>query len=466
MQQQYLHLRPSSRLPRWRLLVRVTVCLLLVAHFYKNQQLQLKKGLHDAKDHTKIIPYTTTKTEEEEVNKFYAWGDPNGINITSLLSYYKWLTIEGIHNERWSFDNMPLVPVSISKDHTKMEGGQFIVKISRAAFWKIPNAVVLWNMRAVPFLNFIVETLNRPIDKHRQPPRRDATRLLQLLDQGYDIPFLMDFGDVPSCGDRVFNRSSIVSPQHYKLFNLQLPIFGMCRQRECNYSFPLPTYWGLIHSKISSDEWDNYFQNSALLYPWESKINAAVWRGATTGSQWFPGRAWLVEQTVKAPSVIDAQFVTPKLGKYKMSFQDFQRYKAVVDIDGNGWSGRFHGLLCMNSVALKIRPRFLDYNAVQLKEWTHYIPYDANLNISFPDFVNDVLRNENDAKLRHIVSNAQAWCREHMSRTSIQDDLLDIFASYVAELDKKDASWETKWMFPIDLLDAVSFSFGVEGALY
>lgn len=458
MQQQYLH-PCSRRLPPWRLLVRVTVCLLLVAHFYKNQRdnFNYNAGIasHDAKSEIQKLFPIATETEEEEVNKFYEWEDPAGINITSLLSYYTWLTLEGIHHEKWSFDNMPLVPVWISKDN-KMKGGKFIVKISRAAYNKIPNAAHLWNMRAVPLLNFIVETLNRPMDMHRQPPRRDVTRLFQLLDRGYDIPFLMDFGDVPSCGDRAFHRSSIVSPQH-KLFNLQLPIFGMCRQRECNYSFPLPTYSGLIHSKISSDEWDNYFQNSTLLYPWESKIDAIVWRGAATGSQWFPGRAWLVEQTVKAPSVIDAQFVL-KGGKYKMSFQDFQRYKAVIDIDGNGWSGRFHGLLCMNSVALKIRPLFLDYNAAQLKEWTHYIPYDANLNISFSDFVKNVLRNENDAKLRHIISNAQVWCREHMSRTSIQDDLLDIFASYVAELDKNDSSWETKWMSSFDqVLDALTF---------
>ncbi len=305
-------------------------------------------------------------------------------------------------------------------------------------------------------LNFMVATLNRPTNKHRKPPRHDVTRLFQLLEQGYDIPFLMDFGDIPSCGDNVFNRSSIVSPQH-KLFKLQVPIFAMCRPRTCNYSFPIPTYLGLIHSKISSDEWDNYFQNSALLYSWESKINAAVWRGGLTGLQWVPGRPWLVQQTLSAPSVINAQFVTKSSTKYKMPFGDYQRYKAVIDIDGNGWSGRFLGLLCMNSVVLKIRSRFLDYNAAQLKEWTHYIPYDPETDVNVPDFMKDVLRNENEANLRRIVSNAHVWCREHMSRTSIQDDLLDIFASYVAELDKNDASWEQKWMSSFaDILDAHS----------
>ncbi len=167
MLQQSLH--PSrSRLPRWQLLVRVTVCLLLVADFYKNQQhttstiagIASRMMLKITKEHSQIIPYTATKTEEKErkFNKFYEWGDPDGINISSLLSYYEWITVEGIHREKWSFDNMPLVPVWISKDR-KMKGGQFIVKISSAAYYKIPDARYLWNMRAVPFLNFIVETL-------------------------------------------------------------------------------------------------------------------------------------------------------------------------------------------------------------------------------------------------------------------------------------------------------------------
>ena len=133
----------------------------------------------------------------------------------------------------------------------------------------------------------------------------------------------------------------------------------------------------------------------------------------------------------------------------------------IIDIDGNGWSGRFLRLLCMNSVTVKIRPRFLDYNSIQLKPWTHYIPYDPEVvsnninNFSFPDFIKHILVDESDQKLRNIISNAHSWCREHMSYPSIQDDLLDIFASYVGELDKNDTSWETKWMPSFDsYLDA------------
>ena len=458
---------PLSRLSR--LTVRATVFLLFVSHFYYHKQAQIlippkskakAREPAKAKDHSGNLFVLPQKTPEEKVNKFYAWGDPNGINITSLLAYYEWLALEGIKKENWSFDNYPLVPVWISKDtHSK----RFIVKTSMASFRKIPNANFLWRDRAVPMLNFMVDALNRPTNNHskRKPPRHDTTKLFQLLEQAYDIPFLVDFGDVPSCGNNVFSTSSIVSPGH-NLYNIQLPLFGMCRPRTCNYSFPLPTYLGLRLSKIGTNEWDNYFQNSDSLYPWKNKTKAGVWRGTTSGLNWTPNRAWLVEQGAQAPSVIDAEFATTK--NTRIPFQDFQNFKAVIDMDGNGWSGRFLGLLCMNSVTLKIRPQFFDYNAAQLKEWTHYIPYDPKAfsdgihNVSFPDFVENILKDENDAVLRKIVSNARVWCREHMSLLSIQDDLLDIFASFVAELDKNDASWEHKWMSSFsDIFDTQTF---------
>ena len=395
---------------------------------------------------------------QNKMNKFYAWDNPNGINIDSLLSYYEWLAFEGIRKEKWSYECWPIVPIWLRRDN---QSGRVVVKISMAAYNKIPNARGgLWGDRVTPMLNFMVETLNRPVRTRRHSPRRDVTRLFQLLEQGYDIPFLMDFGDVAICGNNVFNSSSIVHPQH-KLFNLQVPIFAMCRQRDCQYSFPVPTYLGLRHSKNSPGEWDRYFLNSSSLYPWENKINSAGWRGSGTGPWRKPGRAWLVEQTPLAPSIIDAHFASKEK---RISFEDFQTYKVIIDIDGNGWSGRFLRLLCMNSIVVKIRPRFFDYNSEQLKEWTHYIPYNpeaspSNIyNSSFPDFIKHTLVDESDQKLRNIVSNANSWCREHMSYPSIQDDLLDIFALYVGELDKNDASWETKWRPSFDLvLDAKTF---------
>jgi hypothetical protein len=39
--------------------------------------------------------------------------------------------------------------------------------------------------------------------------------------------------------------------------------------------------------------------------------------------------------------------------------EKFQQYAAILDIDGNSWSSRFCGLLCYNSVVLKVDPEYV-----------------------------------------------------------------------------------------------------------
>ena len=54
--------------------------------------------------------------------------------------------------------------------------------------------------------------------------------------------------------------------------------------------------------------------------------------------------------------------------------ENFQNYKAVLDVDGNSWSERFARLLCMNSVVVKVEPEFVDYFFTDVKPWVHYVP--------------------------------------------------------------------------------------------
>lgn len=57
----------------------------------------------------------------------------------------------------------------------------------------------------------------------------------------------------------------------------------------------------------------------------------------------------------------------------KMTFEDGNEYKYIMDVDGNGWSGRFHRLLSSNSAVLKstIMP---EWYQERIMPWVHYIP--------------------------------------------------------------------------------------------
>jgi len=174
----------------------------------------------------------------------------------------------------------------------------------------------------------------------------------------------------------------------------------------CN-AISMPSYetWRYHHTthQVSSD-WESTFITNEYHYPWNTKINKAIWRGSTTyeGSQY--GNAELKDtprgklvQIASSTSLIDAGFtkINQKFSKQKNELKDqfnivtrlhptdMMKYKgmfsvslllvclstclmptylfdasilvAVIDIDGNNWSSRFGTLLCSNSVVIKVR---------------------------------------------------------------------------------------------------------------
>ncbi len=53
--------------------------------------------------------------------------------------------------------------------------------------------------------------------------------------------------------------------------------------------------------------------------------------------------------------------VKPATQRSKMDQDDFMKYKAILDIDGNAWSARLGKLLCFYSVVIKVEPTYVGY---------------------------------------------------------------------------------------------------------
>lgn len=123
----------------------------------------------------------------------------------------------------------------------------------------------------------------------------------------------------------------------------------------------------------------------------------------------------------------------------------FQKYKAILDIDGNSWSSRFGLLLCYNSVILKVDPEYVDYfHFKYLKPWIHYVPVNGDLS-DLTKQARYVLDRNHSAVVQTIISNANAWCRQHMVHDAVAKDLLDIWEAYVGLLDIGNPLWQEVW---------------------
>ena len=212
--------------------------------------------------------------------------------------------------------------------------------------------------------------------------------------------------------------------------------------QDCNYSLPIPTY-SLIEF-VQSKNWTQIFSKQDSDYPWDSKIPQAVWRGSNNG-HW---RSIMLNITkalngsLVNQTLFNVRKARPKT-KHAIPFRDFQKYAAIIDIDGNSWSERFGKLLCMNSVVLKVHPEFVDYFYPTLQPWQHYIPVSTleqlwNTTLWVLDPANKLL-------VRRIVSEAQDWCHHFMNYNHLIQHLLEILDWYVQELDKADPNWQNLW---------------------
>lgn len=290
---------------------------------------------------------------------------------------------------------------------------------------------------------------NIPSNQHRQIL---DLRLHQLIHEPF--PFYFIWGDFRACQGKTF--------PFFTFPTFAQPFPG----EECS-PLGIPTYGQWKKYKHIRDDaanhWDHIFINREEKYHWNTKINKAVWRGSTTGdaTNWrdLP-RSKLVQYSLDYPSILDAAFVgvvqRDKTEKKEIAssgfvqsaipFEDFQNYKAIIDIDGNSWSSRFGDLLCTNSVVIKVEPRWVDYFYSELQPWIHYVPVNGNMS-NLVEMVRLVMSEDRQTEMQQITQRANEWCRSKLNARQMIVDMAWILIYYVELLMKEDvhSGMFTQW---------------------
>jgi hypothetical protein len=123
---------------------------------------------------------------------------------------------------------------------------------------------------------------------------------------------------------------------------------------------------------------------------------------------------------------------------------EFQRYLAILDMDGNSWSSRFGTLLCFNSVTVKVEPLYVDYFYYDLKPWEHYVPIKADFS-DLEENMNFIMDPKNERQVKNIIATANNWCAQRFVFDELAKDMLDIWEAYIQKLDAHDPKWVEKW---------------------
>jgi hypothetical protein len=321
----------------------------------------------------------------------------------------------------------------------------------------IQNGKALYSQRKEEMLEMgrwkgFSQVLVRALELAKRRQDKDP-RIKAVATQEY--PLILNPSDFTPCNDITGDK---------------IPIFGWDTLASCEYSWPIPDY-KIFDTAQSAKKWDRDFASWERDYPWASKLRKAVWRGTMNGGSvkdWreMP-RAKLVQRSLDDRNrTIDAAFAQhSNLGQLdakrreqeeqatnasmtvpRMSERGYMKYRAILDTDGNAWSGRFGPIMCYNSVVIKIESEvgFMAYYERELKPWEHYIPVHPNLT-DLESAVAFAVNDDNTDKLRTIIKNAQSWCRSKLTKDQLTEDMMWTLASYLELLNNNTDSWYEEW---------------------
>jgi len=346
----------------------------------------------------------------------------------------------------WKFDNNPNPKIILTQlyhvRHGKLYGWNPQQKLLRQHEF--------YNLRVRRYEQLIARSLSfAKYALANEEQRRIDPRVEELSTEPF--PFLFAWHDFVTCREEPYLTGIP--------FFAFLTFPSLNSEEKCT-PLATPTYeqWRKYQNIENSTHWDAVFQKQDEDYPWNHKIQKAVWRGAATGEKReYPNwndlpRTKLVKLAVENPAIMDARFtgfsnrnesekkeiINFGLMGSRMEMKDYQKYKAIIDIDGNSWSSRFADLLCMNSLVLKVKPRWMDYFFLELQPWVHYVPVHANMS-NLVEMVTKVTSDDQEIQqqMRQIVINANDWCRSKMTATQLSIDMIWIMISYL-QLLKKD----------------------------
>ncbi|GAA5987354.1 hypothetical protein JCM5350_005637 [Sporobolomyces pararoseus] len=116
-------------------------------------------------------------------------------------------------------------------------------------------------------------------------------------------------------------------------------------------------------------------------------------------------------------------------------------YKYVIDVDGNGWSGRFHRLMSTNSLVLK-STIFPEWYSDMIQPWLHYVPISTDykdLWTVMAFFKGDQNgKGNHDHMAKEIAYNGKEWTEKHWRWVDMEIYMWRVLLEYARVMGRDD----------------------------
>lgn len=213
---------------------------------------------------------------------------------------------------------------------------------------------------------------------------------------------------------------------------------------------PLPTYeeWHRIMMHHGRRVCSRRQPHIPILFPWNTKYNAAVFRGSPTGIGTTPETNPRIRAHTMSPHpALDIGVSSTRLrrrvhsdgasdtdctgwtfppAKSFIPFIAQKKYKYIVHIEGNSAAFRLAEELGSGSCVLKVESRYRLWFECNLSAWEHYIPIRHDLS-NLKSTVEWCL--DHDDECKSIAENALRFYNTYLGETSMLDRLSELVQS-------------------------------------
>lgn len=198
--------------------------------------------------------------------------------------------------------------------------------------------------------------------------------------------------------------------------------------------------WSRISKNYYPDDCTNGYMQEVEIYPWEDKIEQAVFRGSATGcnmdesnirikaanlSKEYPeyidaGITSLnrkIKKNIGKPlSVIDPQVIKNRTGFMKLD--EKKKYKYILNLEGHVSAFRLGFEFSLGSVILLPESKYYLWFSFLLKPYEHYIPIKSDLS----DLIEKIKWcKESDKECKRIAENGVKFYNKYLTREGVFD---------------------------------------------
>jgi len=240
---------------------------------------------------------------------------------------------------------------------------------------------------------------------------------------------------------------------------LNIPCFSITREsKKAVYNIPIPmgNDRGIERScGTPIIGWDDYIDKTIVkkqsLYPWDAKINKAVFRGQLSKKTWKIAKVGVEKSSCWSDTtrgflyknfhndpLFDIGFTKSYEPEIPLSdfmpMSDQQQYKFILNIGNNiDWAERLRILLFMNSVTVIHSAEVLEWFQPLLKPYIHYLPIKEDLS-DLHEQISWCIKN--DDKCLEIKNQANLFASEYLSENfmyKVFEYMIDKYIEYIYE---------------------------------